>query len=311
MGRVVILEGPDGGGKTTLAHALVKRGFVYRHEGPPPEGVDLIAHYLEILNESIESPVDTVHDRLWLGERIYGPIARGVDRIGDEGEKLFMRLHRSKKILHYLCMPEYKVVRENYSNKIQQSDDYLKSMDKWDKVVEGYSNWAEKTYDTSKILDYRNAALENVMCDIAQDGRIFLPKGTIGSRSAKYLFIGDIPNHPRIDVPFFAITGSSGYLNKALQLAGFLERDIALSNAYGPEGVPHSQLEILENLPNLKRIFIMGNKAKEWFWRRAILCSSDRSKVSQFPHPSFLKRFHGNNPEILAQILVQMIRESV
>ncbi len=44
MGRVVILEGPDGSGKTTLAKELVKSGFTYKHMGVPDEGTDLMAN---------------------------------------------------------------------------------------------------------------------------------------------------------------------------------------------------------------------------------------------------------------------------
>ena len=38
--KVVVLEGPDGGGKTALANELVRHGYTYHHEGPPPKNVD-------------------------------------------------------------------------------------------------------------------------------------------------------------------------------------------------------------------------------------------------------------------------------
>ena len=118
MGKVIILEGPDGGGKTTLARELEKHGFLYRHEGPPPLGRDQVEYYMRSLNQAIEGPSDVVFDRLYLGELVYGPIIRGIDNLsGLEGLTLFNRLHRSKTIHQYLCLVDIATLKANYEVK--------------------------------------------------------------------------------------------------------------------------------------------------------------------------------------------------
>lgn len=310
MGKVIILEGPDGSGKTTLAKSLVKAGFRYKHEGPPPHNKDLVAWYLEILNESIESEENTVHDRLWLGERIYGPIARNMDRLGEDGQILFQRLHSSKQVHQYICLPSMDIVRANYAKKITEANDYLKSMTLLDKVFDAYAKWVYSYGSANDIFDYTQNFPEQVIDHIGLKDHI-LPIGTVGNKRAKMLFIGDRPNHPSIDVPFHALTGSSGYLNKALKLAYIKEEELALSNAFGPKGEEHSLSEILRSLPDLRHVFLMGNAAREWYLNSTSVWHirpQETLDIHQIPHPSFLKRFKGNNPQILADEIKEKLQ---
>lgn len=310
MGRVVILEGPDGSGKTTLAKSLVTTGFEYKHEGPPEKDVDMIAHYLRILNESIESPNDVVLDRFWLGERIYGPICRGVDKVGPEGQKLFERLCRSKSVQQFICLPTIDVARANYVEKMKEKDDYLKSMETWERTYKAYALWMYSYGKLGMIYDYSKNDPWHVKAGIFSDECLIgnLPKGTIGSSTARHLFIGDQPNHPSIDVPFFAISGSSGYLNKALELAGISEKNLAISNAKSATGQFHTLGPILASLPDLQNIFLMGNIAKDWFYRQFRANEVTRVyRMHSLPHPSYLKRFKGHNPEVMAQMILEKV----
>lgn len=317
MGRIVILEGPDGGGKTTLAKKLVDMGFDYRHEGPPKQGADLVAHYLKIIDDSLKSPRPVVHDRLWLGERIYGPIARGKDNLGIEGQNLFYRLHRSKHINMYIVMPKIDIARQNYKEKLKEKDDYLKGvkdhalspMSMWEMVFTKYAQWMYQFGNLGMTYDYTKDTPERIYKDSLSTEKIILPDGTIGTHWAEYLFIGDQPNHDSIDIPFFALNGSSGYLNRAIEFAGIKESQLALSNAYSVTGEQHSLGPILCNLPHLKRIFLLGNKAKEWFWKQTDGNTNLPFKVDRLPHPSFLKRFKGHNPWVMSNLILDSMKK--
>src|SRR5688500_988429 len=95
----VIIEGPDGAGKTTLAEHLVKHhGYRYHHEGKP-EHVDMLVRYAEVFLEQTASGQPVVFDRLHLGELVYGNILRGKDRMhGSYGLELLELLFQAKGV---------------------------------------------------------------------------------------------------------------------------------------------------------------------------------------------------------------------
>ena len=99
--KICIIEGPDGAGKTTLAKRIAeKSGLPYVHMGPPdPADPDLILAYRDRLVEG------GVIDRLALSERIYGPLLRGEDRIGDRGWDEIQNHMVAAGAVQVLCLP--------------------------------------------------------------------------------------------------------------------------------------------------------------------------------------------------------------
>jgi thymidylate kinase len=76
--RVVILDGCDGTGKTTLAgHLSAQHGYAAVHSPATPEGTDLASRYQEIWS----LPGRVVLDRCFISELVYGPLRRGRSRI--------------------------------------------------------------------------------------------------------------------------------------------------------------------------------------------------------------------------------------
>jgi len=104
--RHIIIEGPDGAGKTRLARELCERyEMAYRHEGPPPPDANVYRHYLLGL---VEAEEPTVFDRYHLGEIVYGPLLR-------EGSKITLsqigQLNRLATTI--LCLPPWDVAFAN------------------------------------------------------------------------------------------------------------------------------------------------------------------------------------------------------
>ncbi len=75
---VVVLDGCDGTGKTTLAELLRdRRGHVVIHSGRTPDGTDLAERYRHLL----ATPGRIVLDRSFISELVYGPLFHGGSRI--------------------------------------------------------------------------------------------------------------------------------------------------------------------------------------------------------------------------------------
>lgn len=80
---LILVEGPDNTGKTTLARALEERGFHYAHNGAPPEEhKDLYAVYSHQIGMAVNGRFkDIVIDRLHLSEYVYGNAVRDGSRL--------------------------------------------------------------------------------------------------------------------------------------------------------------------------------------------------------------------------------------
>lgn len=101
---IIIIEGPDGAGKTTLAHKLATcLNLKYHHEGPPPVDIPPLDHYLGVLEKYRHCSV--VIDRFALGERVYGPALRGGDRLGQDGFDAVSRRCLELNAHQIICLP--------------------------------------------------------------------------------------------------------------------------------------------------------------------------------------------------------------
>lgn len=76
---IIILEGPDGSGKTTLANALAKQTkYPIKHcVQPKPDESGMLGMYLNL----IKSNKNLILDRSWYSEMVYGPVMRGTSEI--------------------------------------------------------------------------------------------------------------------------------------------------------------------------------------------------------------------------------------
>lgn len=118
---MVIVEGPDGSGKSRLARALrrERRHALVKHWGPVEHP---LAQYRDFITSTAEK--DTVIcDRFWPSEYAYGRVLRGEDRLGRPGARELERLATDHhRVVLVTCLPPLEVVEENIASRAEGSD---------------------------------------------------------------------------------------------------------------------------------------------------------------------------------------------
>lgn len=145
MSPLVIFEGPDGGGKTTLAKALSNSiNGDYVHHGPYldiEDGRLLAEKYIDSLMPARLGNAPVVLDRSWISEVPYGLAFRdGADRIGPVMKERLELLARHA--IYVWCLPSWESVQINFVMKTR--DEYLNTAAQLYQVYEWYSdreNW--------------------------------------------------------------------------------------------------------------------------------------------------------------------------
>jgi thymidylate kinase len=148
--RHLIIDGPDGAGKTTLAkrHALIA-GMEYHHEGPPPpEGV--FEHYLR----QVQRRRLTVFDRSFLGEQVYGPILRGGSALTvPQFNELLYEAKMGARIV--VCLPPLEVAFRNWLSRavngaelIRREETFRLTYEAWRRLAADAG--ADLVYDYTK-----------------------------------------------------------------------------------------------------------------------------------------------------------------
>jgi|TARA_R110000824_G_scaffold58288_1_gene157706 hypothetical protein len=154
----IIVEGPDCSGKTTLAQQLCKiLSFEYRHEGPPPDNVDLKDYYCGVLTLELISP--TIIDRFALGERVYGPILRGKDGLGEEGLEKVQQVIMNLNVFQITCLPPNNILWKEFIQSSLKENELLDPV-QYEESITAWGKHCKNTY----LYDYTSPlALEQLL----------------------------------------------------------------------------------------------------------------------------------------------------
>jgi len=102
---VIVLDGCDGTGKTTLAEELREQhGYAVTHSGRTPDGTDLADRYRRLL----AMPGRIVLDRSFISELVYGPLLHGRSRITQQAAVSLAQdaAQRGGTLVHLTGAPE-------------------------------------------------------------------------------------------------------------------------------------------------------------------------------------------------------------
>lgn len=148
---ILIIEGPDGAGKTTFAKGF---GGKYYHEGPPPTDMgpgNLLDYYLGKVRRATHET--TVFDRLALGEVIYGPHLRGTSRLSLDDYAKFVHETRRLGARHVLCLPPFETCLRNWASRAYVGRELIASEYVFSRTYEAFERYHAATW-TDLIFDY-------------------------------------------------------------------------------------------------------------------------------------------------------------
>lgn len=112
---VIVLEGPDGCGKTTLAKTIIERhGGKYMHI--TYRGENMGKWHLAALRRTIRYCQDqlVIIDRHWLSEQIYANIYRGGTK-HDEAARASFGFLKALDAVYVFCLPEIQTCVERHA----------------------------------------------------------------------------------------------------------------------------------------------------------------------------------------------------
>ena len=121
--KLIILEGPDGGGKTTLAAKLSRDlNALSFSNGPYPEmsRSTLFRTYVSMITPAITGHEPVVLDRCWISEPIYAEIIRGErPRLSFVDIDILESLSEIAEVEVILCLPSFETVKRGFADREQ------------------------------------------------------------------------------------------------------------------------------------------------------------------------------------------------
>lgn len=284
---LIIIEGPDKSGKSTLAREIEKRfGYSYAHFGAP--GPDPAGEYARFLL-NLKGP--TVCDRFYLGEQVYGPLLRGKSVITNLQKAVIERLCRYRgAILIYAGTP-LEVCQERLAKSKYEDvtvDQNAKAWEMFRSIITECSIMPVCHYDSSKS-DSVNKLIKEletplaIMRAMSGLARVYCTGlGTI--QGDKMVVVGEKLNDriSWIGKPFDKGV-SSEFLYSCFREAGIPESKTYFVNAATLTIEEAMFLQFGDTTPWLA----LGNEAHEKL-------NSLQITHSNIPHPQYWKRFHGD-----------------
>ncbi len=169
---IVILEGVDGGGKTTVAGVLRREiDMDYVHVSNPEPGDSVFYHHLDPIREIGDN---TIVDRLHWSDDVYGAVLRGGPGLTDQEFGFFDGYLSSRGGVFVLCAPPLVTVLENLE-KVPNDKNHVAStaMRIWDEY-----NKKSRSYLPTLVYDYtKDTGAVRLLNDLSLMDAYFAKRG--------------------------------------------------------------------------------------------------------------------------------------
>ena len=308
--RLIIFEGPDGAGKSTLAKSwAAAHGARYTHLGafPDHDGAELCRRYVDAMLPAVLGHEDVAMDRCWISEPIYGAAFRGgEDRVGFRRRALERLAWRCQTTV-IVCLPPYSTCVTTFI--ARKGEEYLERVEQLTEVWHDYDARASTSTLTSLptvTFDPRAYDLA-VACEHLDDLLVtthaiphFVEPRTAGNLKARVLLVGERFGpvkrvDPTYQWPFGSLSfaGCSHWLGEQLDSAGIGEDRLLWVNSDG--------LTDAIGLTTGLSIVALGKTAEAELRRRG------RVPDAVVLHPQFWKRFCHSEPYPLVNVLKELL----
>lgn len=278
---LIVIEGPDKTGKTTLAKAIERElGYEYKHfSAPKGSPAD---EYIDFLL-ALKRP--TVCDRFHLGELVYGPMFRGKAGITPLELVTIERVMRLKQTIIIHAVTNMELANHRLARSTEHEVvDFTQNL----KAAEGFAKVVPLT-NAGPVIRYDGSSLDSIRKIISDlkkireslgEPRKYTGIGTI--TGSKIVFVGEQVNKKVTwrNLPFDR-GASSQFLLDTFVAAGVPEKAVYICNAN-----KLTRMEACQLAQAGRTTFIaLGAKAANKLADFGFRCF-------EFSHPQFIKRFH-------------------
>lgn len=207
--QLILLEGPDGGGKThTALNALASLGYAYQHNGPPPaceghpdtwDARDIFTWQLKNLKPKTLKRKGWLVDRSWPSEQIYHRFAGRPHTFDAIAHRMFERYMLSHQGVVVMCLPPYEVAYTNWQKRVKEGKELLTQDAQFAEMYEFYRAWPIRTCLPVVTYDYtleRWSPLADSLKSINKSVAVSInpaPGVLYGDPGAAILVIGSAP----------------------------------------------------------------------------------------------------------------------
>jgi hypothetical protein len=295
---IIILDGPDGAGKSTLATQLASwlnsvdgRPVMVAHHGPYQHlnGAELSKVLFRSMAPALVANTHVIMDRCWLSEPIYAKAYGRDNRLLRSHHRMLERCALAASAQLVLCLPSFEVCHAAWSS---GREEYIKDVEAFRGVHDAYHDVPRQTDLPWHMFDYTQDSTENLKKALLASPANIGPGAGAWRPGRQVVLVGDRPNMKghgaeTIIVPFINFNGSgcSEWLADQLEAEGIDERDLYWINATNARGEVTNP-SFLDDLQP-RAVVAMGNTAASW-------CEAHNIRAVEVPHPQHHKRFFYN-----------------